>query len=187
MKQLIGFGVVLCATVLVVGCGQQRSGSAVEDENAPSAQMIRRLDVILEAKSGSDLTGIGMFVQDSSGVTLQLELENTTPGEHAVHLHETGDCSAEDATSAGGHWSPGGMDHGKWGEAPFHLGDIGNITVGEDGTGSLTLATTDWTLGSGEINDVLGKAIIVHADPDDFTSQPSGAAGGRIGCGVVAR
>ena len=69
--------------------------------------------------------------------------------------------------------------------APHHLGDIGNLEVGEDGEGSLTLSTDKWTMGSGADNDILGKAVIVHAGADDFTTQPTGAAGGRIGCGVI--
>jgi Cu-Zn family superoxide dismutase len=107
------------------------------------------------------------------------------PGPHAVHIHETGDCSAEDGSSAGGHWNPTGEEHGKWGEHPFHLGDIGNIEVGEDGTGSITLSTDLWSIGDSSDHDVVGKSIVVHAGADDFKSQPSGAAGERIGCGVI--
>ena len=83
-----------------------------------------------------------------------------------------------------GHWNPTDVEHGKWGEGEFHLGDIGNITVGEDGTGRITLTTDLWEIGTGSDIDVVGKSIIIHADADDFVSQPSGAAGARIGCGV---
>ncbi|MDE0087277.1 MAG: superoxide dismutase family protein, partial [Candidatus Poribacteria bacterium] len=75
--------------------------------------------------------------------------------------------------------------HGKWGEGEFHLGDIGNKTVGDDGTGTIELSTELWEIGTGSIIDVVGKSIIVHADADDFVSQPSGNAGARIGCGVI--
>jgi Cu-Zn family superoxide dismutase len=112
-------------------------------------------------------------------------LEQAPPGEHAVHIHETGDCSADDGSSAGGHWNPTSQDHGRWDAAPFHLGDIGNVVVNEEGDGSLSLITDRWTMGGGGPNDIMGLAVIVHADPDDFTSQPSGAAGVRIGCGVI--
>jgi superoxide dismutase, Cu-Zn family len=118
-------------------------------------------------------------------MTLQVSLQNTHSGVHAVHLHETGDCSAHDATSAGGQWNPTGVKHGAWGNSPFHLGDIGNLTVGEDGTGSLNLTSDRWSMGTGADNDLLGKAVIVHAKSDDFTTQPSGAAGDRIACGVI--
>jgi Cu-Zn family superoxide dismutase len=183
MKKILGFLLVLGAASLIGGCGSQEPAS--EDAAAASAESIRRLDTVLKSKSGSELTGIAMFIQDSAGVSLQLNVENSPPGEHAVHIHEIGDCSADDASSAGGHWNPTAEDHGQWGEAPHHLGDIGNITVGEDGMGALSLTTDRWTLGGGADNDIYGKAIIVHADPDDFTSQPTGAAGGRIGCAVI--
>jgi Cu-Zn family superoxide dismutase len=79
------------------------------------------------------------------------------------------------------------MDHGKWGADHFHLGDLGNIDVNEDGFGSLTLTTDLWSLGTGGDDDIVGLGIIVHASEDDFTTQPTGAAGGRIGCGVVVK
>ena len=87
--------------------------------------------------------------------------------------------------SAGGHWNPTNTAHGKWGEGEFHLGDIGNITVGEDDTGTIELTTDLWEMDTGSDRDVVGKSIILHAGADDFTSQPSGNAGPRIGCGVI--
>jgi len=183
MKKNLGFLLLLCTMGLIVACGSDEP--APEETAAPSIESIARLDTLLKAKSGSDLTGIAIFIQDSFGVSLQLNLENTPPGEHAVHLHETGDCSADDASSAGGHWNPTIEDHGKWGDAPHHLGDIGNISVGEDGIGTLSLTTDRWTIGGGGETDIYGKALVVHADPDDFASQPTGAAGGRIGCAVI--
>ena len=116
---------------------------------------------------------------------LTLEIAGATPGEHAFHLHEIGDCSADDGTSAGGHWNPTHADHGKWGEEAFHLGDVGNLIVDEEGNASLTVGTNLWTIGTGEDSDVVGRAVIVHAGVDDFQTQPTGAAGGRIGCGVI--
>lgn len=185
MKKTLGSLLVLCVVALIAGCGSQEQ--AYEEAPKAAVEPLKRLDVLLKNKSGSDLTGIAIFVQDSLGVSLQLNIENTPPGEHAVHIHEIGDCSSDDAKSAGGHWNPTVEDHGKWGKAPHHLGDIGNIVVGEDGTGALSLTTDRWTLGGGADNDIYGKAIIVHADPDDFTSQPTGAAGGRIGCAVIEK
>lgn len=135
--------------------------------------------------SGNSVTGMAIFTQNGDQITLTIEIQNASPGIHAVHIHENGDCSAPDGKSAGGHWNPTDVAHGKWGEGEFHLGDIGNITVGEDGTGSIELTTNLWEIGTGSDVDVVGKGIIVHADADDFTSQPSGNAGARIGCGVI--
>ena len=139
----------------------------------------------IESASGSEVTGTAVFQRHGDTITLTIEIQNTAPGLHGVHIHEYGDCSSPDGKSAGGHWNPTNTAHGKWGEGEFHLGDIGNIMVAEDGTGSIELTTDLWELGTGSILDVVGKGIIVHADADDFTSQPSGAAGARIGCGSI--
>ena len=136
--------------------------------------------------SGSNVTGTATFTQNGDQITLTIEIQNASPGLHAVHIHENGDCSSPDGKSAGGHWNPTDVAHGKWGEGEFHLGDIGNITVGEDGTGSIELTTNLWEIGTGSDIDVVGRGIVVHADADDFTSQPSGNAGARIGCGAIA-
>ncbi len=148
----------------------------------PSQQAI----AVLGSASGSNLTGIATFTQNGDTITLIVEIQNVSPGLHAVHIHEKGDCSAPDGTSAGGHWNPTNVAHGKWGEGEFHLGDIGNITVGEDGTGTIELTTDLWEMGTGSNLDIVGTGIIVHADADDFISQPSGNAGARIGCGAIA-
>ena len=103
---------------------------------------------------------------------LNIEIMNASPGVHAVHIHEYGDCSSADGTSAGGHWNPTDVAHGKWGEGEFHLGDIGNITVGDDGTGTIELSTELWEIGTGSIIDVVGKGIIVHAGADDLYLNP---------------
>ena len=132
-----------------------------------------------------EISGEAVFTHNDEQITLMIEIHDTSPGLHAVHIHEHGDCSAPDGTSAGGHWNPTSTAHGKWGEGEFHLGDIGNIMVAEDGTGSISLTTDLWEIGTGSDVDVVGKSIIVHAGADDFISQPSGAAGARIGCGVI--
>lgn len=142
----------------------------------------------IDAKSGSKLKGKATFTDDGKkGLALRIEVSDAPPGEHAVHIHEKGDCSSPDGKSAGDHWNPTHMEHGKWG-APgehFHLGDIGNLTVGPDGKGTITIDTTKWSAGSGAANDVIGHAIVVHGGVDDFKSQPAGNAGPRIGCGVI--
>src|SRR3989441_1223916 len=140
----------------------------------------------IESKSGSHVTGKATFREANGKVTLTLEIEGADPGTHAVHLHEKGDCTAPDGASAGGHWNPTHENHGKWGTPPFHRADIGNLEVGADGKGSLTMTTDLWSIGGAPETDVVGKAIIVHAKADDFTTQPTGNAGGRVACGVVA-
>lgn len=139
----------------------------------------------IEPASESGVTGMATFIQEDNQITLYVEIYNASPGLHGIHIHEFGDCSAPDGSSAGGHWNPTDVAHGKWGEGEFHLGDIGNINVGDDGTGSIELTTDLWEMGTGSDFDIIGRSIIIHADADDFVSQPSGNAGARIGCGTI--
>ena len=113
---------------------------------------------------------------------MKIDLSGASPGKHAVHLHEKGDCS-EGGKGAGGHFNPDGKNHGSPSDAERHAGDFGNVTVGADGSGSATIVTNLLTISAGD-QSCVGKAIIVHAKEDDF-GQPTGNAGGRIGCGVV--
>src|SRR5690606_22252982 len=135
----------------------------------------------MEDARGSQVSGEATFIQETeNSVRFRLSVNNLPPGgEHAVHLHEKGDCSAEDASSAGGHWNPTMKPHGKRGEGAYHKGDVGNMTVGEDGKGTMDLVVDGWSIGGADSTNVLGKAVIVHEKADDFTSQPSGNAGGR--------
>lgn len=173
------------------GCYESRQESAPSQaappqETAPRTK-IRRATAFIDAKSGSSVSGTATFSYDESkgSVALDLQLQGAPPGTHALHIHEVGDCSAEDGSSAGSHWNPTHEDHGKWGQAPFHLGDIGNIEVDAEGKGSVSMSTDMWEIGTGSPKDILGKSVILHEKPDDFMTQPTGAAGGRIGCGVI--
>lgn len=174
------FFLLISISILLGGCERARQQVGVLPI-APEKQA----NAMIDASNDSGVTGIAVFTQSGDQITLTIEIQGASPGLHAVHIHAYGDCSAPDGTSAGGHWNPTDVAHGKWGVGEFHLGDIGNITVGEDGTGSITLTTDLWEIGTGSDVDVVGKGIIVHAGADDFTSQPSGAAGARIGCGVI--
>ena len=126
------------------------------------------------------------FVQDGTEVDMKLELNFPSKAGQvlAVHIHEHGDCGNA-GNDAHGHWNPTKSNHGKWGEGQFHLGDIGNVQLDANGKATLNLETNLWTVGTGATNDVVGKAIMIHEKADDFTTQPTGNAGGRIGCGVI--
>jgi Cu-Zn family superoxide dismutase len=142
----------------------------------------------IEAKSGSTVSGTVTFTEKDGIVTMKAALAGLSEGNHAIHIHAIGDCSAPDGKSAGGHWNPTNENHGKWMEAPFHIGDIGNLVVGADGTGTIERETNLWSIGGKEANkNLVGHAIIIHEGPDDFSSQPSGAAGPRVGCGEIVR
>ena len=141
----------------------------------------------LEAKSESKAHGKAAMFEKDGTVTLEVKITGLDAGIHAIHIHEKADCSSPDGKSSGGHWNPTFEDHGKWGNATgYHKGDIGNFVVSEDGIGKISFSTDEWCLGCGdEKKDVIGKAIVVHQGADDFTSQPSGAAGARVSCGGI--
>jgi superoxide dismutase, Cu-Zn family len=165
------------ALVLVAlgACGSAKSA-------APSGATAQAL---IEPRSGSKVTGKATFTDLASGGTkVEVWVENATPGTHGIHLHEKGDCSAPDASSAGPHFNPAGNPHAGPMDAKHHNGDWGNITVGADGKGHLEETTDMLTVKAGP-NSVVGKAVVFHEKADDLKSQPSGDAGGRFGCGVV--
>ncbi len=149
---------------------------------APAAAPIA---VAIASKSGSKLTGTATFTAVDGGVKVSIQVAGAPPGKVATHVHETGDCSAPDAKSAGGHFNPEHHQHALPPATERHLGDLGNIDIGPDGKGSLDIVVKGADLKPGDPDSYLGRAIIVHEKLDDG-GQPTGNAGGRIGCGVIA-
>lgn len=134
-------------------------------------------------KSGTETQGTATFSQKGKQVEMDLNVYKLTPGTHAVHIHEKGDCSATDASSAGGHWNPTSESHGKWGHGEHHNGDIGNLVADKNGTARLVFSTDKWCMGCADNSkNIYGHAIVIHEKADDFHTQPTGNAGGRIGC-----
>lgn len=148
---------------------------------------VKKLTVTLSPKSGSNVEGTVSFKEKDGMVTMVGIFSGLEEGEHAIHIHEKADCSAEDGTSSGGHWNPTGQPHGAWGDATgYHKGDIGNLTANANGRATLTKTTDEWCIGCGDdTKDILGKAVIVHIGVDDLKTQPTGAAGARVGCAGI--
>lgn len=144
------------------------------------------VEVPLVAKSGSNLSGKAMMTQTADGVRVVIDVANVTPGQHAAHVHEKGDCSSPDGKSAGDHFSPDGHPHALPPTEPRHIGDFGNMTVGADGKGHLEITAPKANLKDGDAHSFLGRAVIVHAKVDDG-NQPNGNAGERIGCGEIKK
>jgi Cu-Zn family superoxide dismutase len=140
---------------------------------------------ILKPTKGNKVSGTVTFVReaDGNGVRIKAEIKGLSPGKHGFHLHEKGDCSAPDASSAGGHFNPANVAHGAPTATPHHGGDFGNITADKDGNAKLDMVSRDLSF-EGD-NSVIGHAVIVHSKADDLKSQPSGDAGDRVSCGVV--
>ena len=185
----------ICVFASLLACKSDKKENTeievVETETTEIAEPItvevEKIKVALNAKSGSNVTGNAVFRQENGQVTMVAIMSGLDAGSHAIHLHETADCSSEDGKSTGGHWNPTAQPHGKWGDAAgYHKGDIGNFNADDKGNGTISFTTDEWCIGCGDpAKDVLGKAIIVHQGADDFTSQPSGAAGARISCAGV--
>lgn len=142
---------------------------------------------VLEEKSGSELEGYARFSKSSEGIQVIVSVKNALPGIHGIHIHEKGNCSSSDASSAGGHYNPTQAPHGDPNPLRHHIGDLGNIVVGEDGRGVLSLAIPinrfnpdflDW-------RKLVGRALIIHSGVDDLESQPTGDSGSRIACGLI--
>ncbi|MEZ4802436.1 MAG: superoxide dismutase family protein [Gelidibacter sp.] len=147
----------------------------------------KKVQVVMEAKSNSNVKGNAVFTQEDGVVTMVAVLGGLKEGTHAIHIHETADCSSPDGKSTGGHWNPTNQPHGKWGSPDgYHKGDIGNLNANANGNATITITTDEWCIGCGDPNkDILGHAIIVHEGTDDFKTQPTGDAGGRVSCGGI--
>ena len=158
---------------------------------APAAQSTaqstaKSATVNLASASGSLVSGKLTVVPMGDGVHLTGEVGGLSPGStHAIHIHEKGDCSAADASSAGGHFNPSAQPHGKVGSGAHHGGDMDNLVANAEGVAQVNAHAQGVTLGGGAANDVAGKAVIVHAAADDYRTQPTGNAGGRLACGII--
>jgi len=138
---------------------------------------------VLHPTEGNTCHGTVRFDQDGDAMKVTVDLQGLTPGQHAIHVHEYGDCSALDATSAGGHYNPEGFPHGLPPAAQRHAGDFGNLEADADGNAHYELTVHNASV-DGTKNPVLGRGVIVHEKPDDG-GQPTGNAGGRVACGVI--
>lgn len=147
------------------------------------ADSINSAIAVLYPTEGNQVDGTVIFTKTADGVKVVADIEGLTPGKHGFHIHEYGDCSSSDGTSAGGHFNPGQMPHGAPTDQNRHEGDIGNITADSSGVAHLEWTDKGMTL-SGP-NSIIGRSVIVHAKEDDLKTQPTGNAGPRVACGVI--
>lgn len=195
----ISLSLILCAGLIFTGCKNEKKENERDNqseskmnsnmENQKKKEEAKKVKVTLQSVSDSDLSGNVVFTEEDGEVSMTAVISGLAEGTHAIHIHEKGDCSAPDGKSAGGHWNPTNEQHGEWGSTDgYHKGDIGNFEVDANGNGTVNLSTDEWCIGCGDAKkDILGKAVIVHDGVDDYTSQPSGAAGTRVGCGVIQK
>ncbi len=164
-------------------------GIAIEsgiDSNTVKAS--NHAEAKIEPKSGSYINGIAKFDANKDptfpGVIVKIEINGATPGLHGIHIHENGNCSAPNAMSAGAHFNPEGKKHGLPPSEERHLGDLGNISIGNSGKGTLQIMVPNANLKPNDKMSFIGKAIVLHVNRDDG-KDPDGHAGRRIGCGVI--
>jgi len=168
--------------------GEEVEATVNEIQESMEAKMTEKtMTITLMPKSDSNVKGEVTFTQKDGTVMMMATLSGLTPGVHAIHLHENADCSAADGTSTGGHWNPTFQPHGKWGVAEgYHKGDIGNFTADAEGNGKVEFSTDEWCIDcDDDTKNIIGKAVIVHQGTDDFTTQPTGAAGARVSCAGI--
>ena len=162
---------------------------------APAPEPAPVADTQLAASARSTLLPVGdspvsgelRFEVDNGGVRITGSFTGLKPGStHAFHIHEFGNCTAADASSAGGHFNPAAAAHGnREAGGEHHAGDIPNQVAGADGVAAVDQRLDGLQIGGGGEMDIIGRGVIVHADADDYTTQPTGNAGGRIACGVI--
>lgn len=154
---------------------------------APAASSTaQQATVVLTSASGSQVSGKLTLAPMGDGVHIGGEVGGLTPnGQFGFHVHEKGDCSAVDATSAGGHFNPATSAHGRANTAVHHAGDMDNVASDAGGVAKVNVHLRGVTLGGGAANDIANRAVIVHAAPDDYQTQPTGNAGARLACGVI--
>jgi superoxide dismutase, Cu-Zn family len=145
-------------------------------------------NVDLRNASGATV-GTASLTQVGNVVRIVLDAKGLPPGLHAVHIHAVGKCDPPDFNSAGGHFNPTGKQHGALNPQGSHAGDLPNLNVGVDGNGRLETAIEQITLAAGtsSVWDADGSALVVHAAPDDFKTDPTGNSGARVACGLITK
>lgn len=138
----------------------------------------------LEARSGSRVGGTVNFQAVGDKLRVEGRITGLTPGEHGFHVHEAGDCSAADASSAKGHFNPGAKSHGHYGGTEHHAGDMPNLVADAAGNATVSGEVSLLSL-AGDAHGILNRSLVIHADPDDYKSQPAGNSGKRVACGVI--
>ena len=141
----------------------------------------------LSPTAGNSATGMVQFTQSGNKVLVSGEVRGLKPNaDHGFHVHEKGDCSSPDGMSTGGHFNPTAAQHGNHDMGEHHAGDLRMLKADANGVAKFNYESSTISVGSG-VTDIVGKGLIVHRDPDDFKTQPTGNSGPRLACAVIAR
>lgn len=145
-----------------------------------------KAEAVMAPTQGNKASGTVTFVQSGDKLKVFAEISGLTPGLHGFHIHEKGDCSAPDGTSAGGHFNPSGKPHGDPAHADHHAGDLTQLVADANGVARQVSYVEGPTLTEGPGN-IVGRSVIIHAAPDDYKTQPTGNSGARQACGVIVQ
>ena len=166
---------IIISVISLTGC--------VSLDSVDEKGKISKAVVILKPTEGNTANGVVWFTKVVGGVKVEGHIKGLPEGAHGFHIHQFGDCSAGNGKSAGGHFNPDGNEHGSPMAAERHTGDLGNISA--DSTGSAIFSFVDEIISFSEKKSILSRGVIIHEVADDYSSQPTGAAGSRLACGVV--
>ena len=196
MQRIISTLCLLMLVLILGACGtsndnsnedQATETSSLEDIQAEKAGESKEVHVEMINTEGAKI-GVATLKQEADGVNIAIDVDGLSKGTHGFHIHEKGVCELPDFESAGDHFNPTDMKHGFENPEGPHAGDLPNLEVGEDGKVQESFVNEMVTLKKGEPNSLLhegGTSLVIHADPDDNVSQPSGNSGARIACGVI--
>ena len=191
LKKIIALGSLL-SIIFFTACnnGEKKDETitATENTEAKTSEAVVAAATLSGTVPDTTLTGTAAFIQQNGKVNMVLNITCLIMANKsvAVHLHEMGDCG-DMGKMAHGHWNPTNQQHGKWAGGSFHSGDIGNVSLDAAGKGTLEMETNLWSLGGADKTNILNRSVIVHGGVDDFSTQPTGNAGSRIGCGVITK
>ncbi len=200
MKRWLSFFFLVVVILILGACGANTDDGTDSEKNSENPSLSGKenegntrdevIPVSVELKNGKgEKVGSVDLEQHLSGVVINIKASNLSPGKHGFHIHEKGVCEEPDFESAGGHFNPTDASHGTEHEDGPHAGDLQNLEVEKDGTVQAEVTNDMVTLKSGEENSLIssdGTSLIIHKEPDDYQSQPSGGAGDRVACGVIS-
>jgi len=180
--------VLLLAVATFIACSREQSQQMPETDqamNKPTDSMsgVQKALAVIQPTKNNKVSGTVTFTKEPGGIKVVANLKGLKPGKHGFHIHQWGDCSASDGTSAGGHFNPENQNHGAPTDSVRHVGDLGNIVADDNGVGYYE--RVDSVISFTGAHSIIGRGIIIHEGEDDLHSQPMGNAGARVGCGVI--
>lgn len=181
MRVLMKFTTFISYSALL-GAGSLYVGSTYY-YYSPFYPRVRHANAVIYPTKGSTVSGLVTFNQETDGLHINATFSGLKPGNHGFHIHEFGDCACDDAICAGNHFNPTNHPHGSPVIPNRHVGDLGNVTADEQGNATYSYVDRLTTLNGP--HSIIGRSVIIHTDADDFTTQPTGNSGARIGCGVI--